>query len=511
MDSNEFIPEAYKDAINQEFAYDPIRLPISQDPAQLLYNRRTLEIIWEAKHQAINPFTNMPFDINQAIPQVDLAKHMRSYLTDNKAVTNNSASQCNGYADRQSLRGLEVIQDYNRVLEESEMKDHLNGLVLHTHCFPHGSKTNMVENFWKALWKKLNILRLVCQYKVENRELFVSVQGYKSLFRVVNLELVNLYSKFSSSSSTLCEEAKDVYREVARIVNIIGLTERDLIKIPEKFVNALMHVLSQLRKSKYVKIQSLVLRIYRWIFHDCSGLLFSSKMELFGPYVVNVPIQLLGRPSQMDISTEDLNNGTAILKAIWAQNKFALLACNKYPQLLVNVTTLCISLYEKELQNEVEKKLQISLALEQGLWLLHKLLIKSDDNFSYHFHFDTAEKKLLSMEIVNNIVGMARLGIRGLKFDSLHLELGLSCMASIYIQRGLCVIKREDVQVLEVLLRSDEILKEYSMEVKDSIEAIVKYAGHVGVEPMEGNLFKKWIGVYALCAAAMALQYVDQK
>lgn len=60
------------------------------------------------------------------------------------------------------------------------------------------------------------------------------------------------------------------------------------------------------------------------------------------------------------------------------------------------------------------------------------------------------------------------------------------------------MIKREDVQILEVVLSNDEILLGYSMQVKDSIEAIVNHAGHVGIEPMEGNLFKNWIGVYAL-------------
>ena len=61
------IPEEYVDMLVQEFAYDPIRLPLAEDPAQVLYNRRTLETIWDAKHDAVNPFTRQPFDISCAI------------------------------------------------------------------------------------------------------------------------------------------------------------------------------------------------------------------------------------------------------------------------------------------------------------------------------------------------------------------------------------------------------------------------------------------------------------
>ena len=35
------IPEEYVDMLVQEFAYDPIRLPLAEDPAQVLYNHTT--------------------------------------------------------------------------------------------------------------------------------------------------------------------------------------------------------------------------------------------------------------------------------------------------------------------------------------------------------------------------------------------------------------------------------------------------------------------------------------
>jgi len=55
--------EEYLDLVFQEFAYDPIQLPLAEDPTQVTYNRRTLETIWVTKHDAINPF-----HINNVIP-----------------------------------------------------------------------------------------------------------------------------------------------------------------------------------------------------------------------------------------------------------------------------------------------------------------------------------------------------------------------------------------------------------------------------------------------------------
>ena len=51
------IPEEYVDMLVQEFAYDPIRLPLAEDAAQMLYNRKTLETIWDSKHDVFDPFT----------------------------------------------------------------------------------------------------------------------------------------------------------------------------------------------------------------------------------------------------------------------------------------------------------------------------------------------------------------------------------------------------------------------------------------------------------------------
>lgn len=114
MDLDYNIPEDYVDSIVQDFVYDPIRLPFAQDPSQVLYNRKTLEIIWDK--DAINPYTRQPFHIFDAIPQTELKQQMAEYILSNRSIT-------------LSL-GLEVIPDYTQILNESDMTVLLNELVL---------------------------------------------------------------------------------------------------------------------------------------------------------------------------------------------------------------------------------------------------------------------------------------------------------------------------------------------------------------------------------------------
>lgn len=104
------LPEEFVDILVQNFAYDPIRLPISEDPSQILYNRRMLETIWDSKRDAINPYTRQPFNIGNAIPQSELRQRMREFILDN-----------NG--------GLHVIPDYTQILNKTGMKNLLEELV----------------------------------------------------------------------------------------------------------------------------------------------------------------------------------------------------------------------------------------------------------------------------------------------------------------------------------------------------------------------------------------------
>ena len=152
------IPEEYFDSLVQEFSYDPVRLPITKDPTQVLYNRGTLETIWDMKHEVVNPFTRQPFDISDAIPQAELRQQMCQYIASNRGLT----------------PSLQVIPDYTKVLSK---------------CLIIAQKSKMSksqkEQYRKALWQRFNLLRLHCQYRAENRELFSSIRGYDSLKQVV--------------------------------------------------------------------------------------------------------------------------------------------------------------------------------------------------------------------------------------------------------------------------------------------------------------------------------------
>jgi hypothetical protein len=203
MDLNDNIPEEFVDIVVQEFAYDPIRLPSAEDPSQVLYNRRTLETIWDTKQDAINPYTRQPFYIFNVIPQTELKQQMCEYILNNSSIT-------------LSL-GLEVIADYTKILNQTEMKHLLDELVFAgkqcLRLLNKNSRRNRNRNrkpddeeleHWKALWKKLNLVRLYCQYREENRQVFSSIKGYKYLFQVINLQILYSCRKFSGSS---CDDA----------------------------------------------------------------------------------------------------------------------------------------------------------------------------------------------------------------------------------------------------------------------------------------------------------------
>ena len=78
------------------------------------------------------------------------------------------------------------------------------------------------------------------------------------MFRVIDEPVLNLCREYYD----YCDYAKDVCTEVARIVDIIGLKDNDLRTLPEKSVWAFDHILNDLADSEYLKIQSMVSRIY---------------------------------------------------------------------------------------------------------------------------------------------------------------------------------------------------------------------------------------------------------
>ena len=116
------ILEEFVDDLLNEFAYDPLRLPVTEDPAQMLYNRRTLKKIWDSAHKAVNPYTRQPLDISHAITQIELRQQMSEYIIKNK---NSASSEC-----------FQVIQvDYTKPLSSPDMENILSELnIASMHC-----------------------------------------------------------------------------------------------------------------------------------------------------------------------------------------------------------------------------------------------------------------------------------------------------------------------------------------------------------------------------------------
>ena len=134
----EMVPDMYLDIITGEFAYDPVRLPVEQDPTQLLYNRKTLQTIWETERDARNPLTRQWFDIKSAIPQTELRKEMKHFV------------------ELRRFPGKSVIIEYS-----------------------------ITENQWSKIWKKINLIRLFCEFNYENIKLFISLHGFIYFCKVI--------------------------------------------------------------------------------------------------------------------------------------------------------------------------------------------------------------------------------------------------------------------------------------------------------------------------------------
>ena len=86
-------------------------------------------------------------------------------------------------------------------------------------------------------------------------ETFASIRGYEYLFTVIGDALLNLCREYY----LFCDYAKEVCRELATIVDIIGLKANDLVTLPETSVAAFIHILNDLAESELLKIQSMVL------------------------------------------------------------------------------------------------------------------------------------------------------------------------------------------------------------------------------------------------------------
>jgi hypothetical protein len=75
---------------------------------------------------------------------------------------------------------FDVIEDYTKILEEGRMKEYLNILS-------DGISMDLVleTQEWVKLWKKINLLRLYCQYRDENIQTFRGLNGFIYLEKLI--------------------------------------------------------------------------------------------------------------------------------------------------------------------------------------------------------------------------------------------------------------------------------------------------------------------------------------
>jgi hypothetical protein len=64
-------------------------------------------------------------------------------------------------------------------------------------------KEKKEEADWKALWQKLNLIRLYCEYGELNRDSFSSIEGYKYLFILLQSYSIATTEKWPGYSISL--------------------------------------------------------------------------------------------------------------------------------------------------------------------------------------------------------------------------------------------------------------------------------------------------------------------
>jgi hypothetical protein len=83
------------------------------------------------KHEAVNPYTLHPFNIKKVFPQIELREEIHRHITKNR------------------IPRLQVILDYTKVLNKSEMRCLLKDLEYH-YCYISQKNENKEEADWKA-------------------------------------------------------------------------------------------------------------------------------------------------------------------------------------------------------------------------------------------------------------------------------------------------------------------------------------------------------------------------
>ena len=366
--------ERYMDIITADFAYDPVRLPIDQDRTQTIYNRNTLEKLWDTTNQPSSPFSREWFHIKSVIPQRDMRKEMHQYIKHHKISADGAE--------------FDVIEDYTKILEEGRMKEYLNILS-------DGISMDLVleTQEWVKLWKKINLLRLYCQYRDENIQTFRGLNGFIYLEKlIIQIEvflktdstdiLLNSNIPRMQEVKEIKEAAVDVCREIAKAVDVIGFRSSDFAGENSTGYTVLHGQITNLcnayiNSEGYPKIQSIVLRFFTQISDQ-------NVVGLWLPSVgLPVALNILSRDEATEISSEDLNYGIAILRIAWM---LSLKLSVDHIQVLINAVIICIArvvettdklgFTELQLLEAQEQERHNFEGLENGLMVINDILEK---------------------------------------------------------------------------------------------------------------------------------------
>ena len=258
------------------------------------------------------------------------------------------------------------------------------------------------------------------------------------MLQIVDDRLLNLCDEYYS----LCDDTKEVCKELARIVDVIGFRESELLMFPEVFLWELVHILSDLAaRCDHLKIHSIVLRIYRQMFYDCN----IDFNKIFCRCTVEMSLYVLGRENFRDICNEDLYNGMAVLKSAWITNRNIRVTDFDF-DIIVNVVNICISRFQdihaaavadranpisrrnttrRNGDDEKQKNVNlISIALDGGLWLINSLITATPKEVAEEEFFSHSKQKLKNSDIRGVIVRMVeKLVLNGFKhLCSSHLQ-----------------------------------------------------------------------------------------
>ena len=367
--------EKYMDMITGELAYDPVRLPVEQDIAQALYNRKTLETIWETNHEAQNPYTRQWFDMKSVIPQTELRREMAHYIELHKNPSD---------ADEE----LDVIGEYTVILDDNEMKQQLKMLRDYI-----SERLIKKKQYWLTIWKKINLLRLCCQFHEQNIQTFRSLRGFTYFKRLIS------YVDCILKSDQLEDDIKelgflDVCNEIMRAIDVIGLRTSNIEEKSSMGFSSYMGLMAMLGYSYanswyFMKFQSRVLRFICKTFDQMTVDFVLGDLayrELIRILPVEIALNMLSREHANEISSEDLNNGIGILKEGWILS-VNLNPHDDYLQVLANVVTICIVREIPQKSQEISGFMEGQLietralarhnteALEKGLWVIKDIVI----------------------------------------------------------------------------------------------------------------------------------------